>query len=80
MHKKGVFYMQKIKQFSTALFASALALAVMAQGAFAAQDYSDLTEGFAAELTAALPVALTAVGLFLGVIMAYKIVRRILRA
>ena len=73
--------MQKIKRFSTALFASALALAVMAQGAFAApQDYSDLTDGFAAELGAALPVALTAVGLFIGVIMAYKIVRRVLRA
>ena len=73
--------MHKIKVFSTALFACALALAVMAQGAFAvAQDYSDLTAGFGAELTAALPVALAAVGLFIGVIMAYKVVRRILRA
>lgn len=72
--------MHKIKQFSTALFACALALAVMAQGAFAAQDYSSLTSGFAAELTAALPVALAAVGLFIGVIMAYKVVRRVLRA
>lgn len=72
--------MHKIKQFSLALVACALALAVTAQGAFAAQDYSDLTEGFAAELTAALPVALAAVGLFIGVLMAYKVVRRILRA
>ena len=72
--------MHKIKQFTMALAVSALALAVMAQGAFAAQDYSDLTTGFGAELTAALPVALTAVGLFIGVIMAYKVVRRILRA
>lgn len=53
----------------------------VAQAALAqAQDYSDLTAGFAAELTAALPVALTAVGLFVGVLMAYKVVRRILRA
>ena len=48
--------------------------------AFAAQDYSSLTTGFSSELTAALPVALTAVGLFIGVIMAYKVVRRVLRA
>jgi hypothetical protein len=60
--------------------ASLMAVSV-AQSAFAvAQDYSDLTSGFAAELTAALPVALSAVGLFIGVLMAYKVVRRILRA
>ena len=60
--------------------ASIMAVSV-AQSAFAvAQDYSSLTSGFSAELTAALPVALTAVGLFIGVIMAYKVVRRVLRA
>lgn len=69
-----------IKKFSLSLFACALALAVAAQGAFAAQEYGALTEGFSAELTAALPVALAAVGLFVGVIMAYKVVRRVLRA
>jgi len=69
-----------IKKFSLSLFACALALAVAAQGAFAAQEYGKLTEGFSAELTAALPVALAAVGLFVGVIMAYKVVRRVLRA
>jgi hypothetical protein len=58
-----------------------VAFVSLAQGAFAtAQDYSSLTSGFGAELTAALPVALAAVGTFVGVIMAYKIVRRILRA
>lgn len=72
--------MHKIKQFSTALAVGLLALAVMAQSALAAQDYSSLTSGFSAELTAALPVALAAVGLFVGVIMAYKVVRRVLRA
>lgn len=75
-----MFHLHKIKQLATALFACALALAVTAQGAFAAQDYSSLTSGFAAELTAALPIALAAVGLFIGVIMAYKVVRRVLRA
>lgn len=72
--------MHKIKQFFIALAVGLLALAVMAQAAFAAQDYSELTKGFGAELTAALPVALIAVGSFIGVIMAYKVVRRILRA
>ena len=72
--------MHKIRQFSLALCVAALALAVTAQSAFAAQDYSKLTEGFGAELTAALPIALAAVGLFIGVIMAYKVVRRVLRA
>lgn len=72
--------MHKIKQFTMALAVCALALAVTAQGALAAQDYSKLTEGFGAELTAALPIALAAVGLFIGVIMAYKVVRRVLRA
>jgi hypothetical protein len=59
---------------------SALMVVVAAQSAMAAQDYSSLTDGFAAELTAALPVALTAVGLFIGVLLAYKVVRRVLRA
>lgn len=72
--------MHRIKPFLLALAVSALGLALMAQGAFAAQEYGKLTEGFSAELTAALPVALAAVGLFLGVIMAYKVVRRVLRA
>lgn len=72
--------MQKIKRFSAALALCVVALAAMAQGAFAAQDYSELTDGFSSELTAAVPVALAGVGLFLGVILAYKVVRRILRA
>lgn len=73
--------MEKIKQFSMALFAGVLALGVMASAASAEpQNYSSLTSGFAAELGAALPVALAAVGLFIGVIMAYKVVRRVLRA
>jgi hypothetical protein len=59
---------------------SVLSSLALAQSAFAAQDYSSLTDGFAAELTAALPVALAAVGLFIGVIMAYKVVRRVLSA
>lgn len=60
---------------------AAVACVSFSQAALAvAQDYSDLTSGFAAELTAALPVALAAVGLFIGVLMAYKVVRRILRA
>lgn len=52
-----------------------------AQSAFAtAQDYSSLTSGFSAELTAILPIVLAAVGLFIGVIMAYRVGRKILHA
>jgi len=60
--------------------AAVLAVSAMSGVAGAAQDYSPLTTGFRDELTAALPVALAAVGLFIGVLMAYKVVRRVLRA
>lgn len=70
-----------LRKLGLILGLAALAAVSIAQGAFAAaQDYSSLTSGFSGELTAALPVALGAVGLFTGVIMAYKVVRRILRA
>lgn len=70
-----------MKRILSVLGIAAVACVSFAQGALAAaQDYSDLTSGFSAELTAALPVALAAVGLFIGVLMAYKVVRRILRA
>jgi hypothetical protein len=64
----------------TCALASLLAVSVASQAFAVAQDYSSLTSGFSAELTAALPTALTAVGLFIGVLMAYKVVRRVLRA
>lgn len=72
--------MSRPSKISAALAVAVAVVLGFANSALAAQDYSDLTDGFGAELTAALPVALTAVGLFIGVIMAYKIVRRVLRA
>ncbi len=70
-----------LKRFSLVLAAvSVAAISVASSAAAAAQDYSSLTSGFGAELTAAVPVALAAVGLFIGVVLAYKVVRRILRA
>lgn len=70
-----------IRKLGLGVMVCVVALGAFAQSALAvAQDYSSLTDGFAAELTAAVPVALAAVGLFVGVILAYKIVRRILRA
>jgi hypothetical protein len=57
-----------------------VALMSVAQSALAVQDYGDLTSGFSAELGAAVPVALIAVGLFVGVVLAYKVIRRLLRA
>jgi hypothetical protein len=58
------------------LFVVAYTQAAVAQ----AQDYTDVTSGAAAEITAALPVALTVVGLFVGVMLAYKLLRRVIRA
>lgn len=70
-----------MKRVLSVLGIAAVACVSVTSSAFAAaQDYSSLTSGFSAELTAALPVALAAVGLFIGVILAYKVVRRILRA
>jgi hypothetical protein len=60
--------------------ATVISVSVATAASAAAQDYSSLTSGFGGELTAAVPVALAAVGLFIGVILAYKVVRRILRA
>ncbi len=57
-----------------------LFVVVWAQSAAAAQDYTNVTSGAGAEITAALPVALTVVGLFVGVMIAYKLLRRVIRA
>ncbi len=70
----------KNKMIGAVVGVLALSLAGAQSALAVAQDYSDLTSGFAAELTAALPVALAAVGLFIGVIMAFRVVRRILGA
>lgn len=75
-----MFNTAKVKLLSLALTCAMIVSAFFAQAASAAQEYGALTEGFSAELTAALPIALAAVGLFIGVIMAYKVVRRVLRA
>lgn len=75
--------MVKAIRSRAALMTAAVAVVLLgafASGASAAQDYSSLTSGFADELRAALPVGLAAVGLFIGVMMAYKVVRRVLRA
>jgi hypothetical protein len=69
-----------LKRLGYTLAIAAVCAVSLAQSAFAAQDYSSLTTGFSAELAAALPVALAAVGLFVGVLMAYKVVRRVIRA
>jgi hypothetical protein len=70
-----------LKRFSLVLAVCAVTALSLASSALAtAQDYSSLTDGFGSELSAAVPVALAAVGLFIGVMLAYKVVRRILRA
>lgn len=72
--------MQRVKKFGAVFLALALALAVMAQGAFAAAEYSKLTEDVGTEVAAAVPIALTAVGVFVGIMVAYKLARRMIRA
>jgi hypothetical protein len=69
-----------IKRLGLTLAITCVAAMSMVSSAFAAQDYGDLTSGFGAELTAAVPVALTAVGLLVGILLAYKVVRKMIRA
>ncbi len=69
-----------IRRLGLTLAIAAVTAISLASSAFAVQDYSTLTDGFAAELAAAVPVALGAVGLFIGIVLAIKFVRRTLRA
>jgi hypothetical protein len=57
-----------------------VALSLVSSALAAPQNYGDLTTGFSSELGAAVPVALAALGLFIGIILAIKVARRILRA
>ena len=41
---------------------------------FLAQDWSSLVGGLPGELAAAVPVALQVVGLFIGILLAYRLV------
>lgn len=45
-----------------------------------AQDYTAVTSDASSEITAAVPVALGVVGLFVGIMLAYKVLRRMIRA
>lgn len=56
------------------------ALSVVGTAGAVAQDYSAVTDDAATEITAAVPVALGVVGLFVGIMLAYKVLRRMIRA
>jgi hypothetical protein len=43
-------------------------------------DYSKVTSGASTQISAAVPIALGVVGLFVGIMIAYKLLRRIIRA
>ena len=45
-----------------------------------AVDYSKVTSGASTQISAAVPIALGVVGLFVGIMIAYKLLRRIVRA
>lgn len=75
--------LHKIKRFSVAFY-SVFALALLgAQSAFAVyepQSYAPVTSNVGTEVAAAVPIALAAVGIFVGIIVAYKLARRMIRA
>lgn len=43
-------------------------------------NYGKLTENVGSEVGAAVPIALAAVGIFVGILVAYKLARRMIRA
>lgn len=43
-------------------------------------EYGKVTEGASTQISAAVPIALGVVGLFVGIMIAYKLLRRIVRA
>ncbi|OJU85739.1 MAG: hypothetical protein BGO11_11845 [Solirubrobacterales bacterium 70-9] len=45
-----------------------------------AVEYGKVTEGASTQISAAVPIALGVVGLFVGIMIAYKLLRRIVRA
>lgn len=72
--------MFSVRRLALCAYASVvMALSVVAP-AFAVQDYSDVTGDITTEVTAALPVALAGLGTFIAVIVAVKVVRRVLSA
>lgn len=63
-----------------AFFAFALVGSAFAAGEEAGVDYGNVTEGASSQISAAVPIALKVVGLFVGIMIAYKLLRRIVRA
>lgn len=68
------------KTWSKSLALCAVLVFALASVASAAQDYSAVTDGAGSEIAAALPIALAVVGIFVGVMIAYKVLRRVVRA
>jgi uncharacterized BrkB/YihY/UPF0761 family membrane protein len=60
--------------------AALFALTVVSTAGAVAQDYSAVTDDAATEITAAVPIALGVAGLFVGIMLAYKVLRRMIRA
>ncbi|HEX3173977.1 MAG TPA: hypothetical protein VHQ43_07150 [Solirubrobacterales bacterium] len=56
------------------------ALSLVGTAGAVAQDYTAVTDDAASEITAAVPVALGVAGLFVGIMLAYKVLRRMIRA
>lgn len=74
-------HLLKDKAVRVSAFLCALVGALMVPGmSFAAEDYSDLTTGLGGEISAAVPVALAALGTFIAIVIAVRVIRRIVRA
>lgn len=73
---------QSVKSKATLLFAlcALFALSLVGTAGAVAQDYSAVTDDAGTEITAAVPVALGVAGLFVGIMLAYKVLRRMIRA
>lgn len=68
------------RRMAVAAYAAVVTALSVTSSAFAVQDYTDVTGDITAEITAALPVALAGLGTFVAVVLAVKVVRRILSA
>ncbi len=82
--RKGVNALKGLlNRFGVMFYAVCVLMAVAAAQASAYTqevEYAPVTENVGSEIGAAVPIALAAVGVFVGILIAYKLVRRMLRA
>ena len=70
----------KVLFAASVVSAWSLSLVALAAAEEPTVDYSKVTSGASTQISAAVPIALGVVGLFVGIMIAYKLLRRIVRA